>query len=113
LERKSETEARYIFLQRIQDNPARLDFLLEFYAAWVNRMSTPEGLAELVMETSSDEVVKSAEEVMDGMMQRTKDMSEEKDEGYVSDNDSETNEMSEDKDEGYVSDVDSDEGRSA
>jgi hypothetical protein len=54
LERKAETEARYFFLQRVYDDSARLEIMLDIYAGWVGRMSTPRGLAEFVLKDHDD-----------------------------------------------------------
>jgi hypothetical protein len=54
LERKAETEARYFFLQRVYDDSARLEIMLDIYAGWVGRMSTPRGLAEFVLKDYDD-----------------------------------------------------------
>jgi len=48
--RKAEIEARHAFLQRIHDEPERLAIMLDVYATWVGRMSTPSGLAEFMSE---------------------------------------------------------------
>jgi hypothetical protein len=49
LERKAEIEARYFFLKRVHEEPARLEILLDIYAGWVGRISTPPGLAEFML----------------------------------------------------------------
>jgi hypothetical protein len=49
MKRKSEIEARYLFLQRVKKEPSRLDTMLEFYGDWVEKMGTPQGLAECVL----------------------------------------------------------------
>ncbi len=49
LKRKAEIEARYFFLQRAHEEPARLEILLDIYTGWVGRISTPTGLADFVL----------------------------------------------------------------
>lgn len=67
LERKAEIEARYFFLQRVHEEPARLEILLDIYAEWVSRISTPPGLAEFVLMGHDDGMVGTGEELVEGV----------------------------------------------
>jgi hypothetical protein len=63
LGRKSEIEARYFWLQRVQEDPARFGILLVIYARWVAKIDTPRGLADFVTVGDKDEKVEKIEEV--------------------------------------------------
>ena len=65
--RKAEIEARYVFLQRVYDEPERLEIMLEVYAAWVGRMSTPRGLAEFMLEDHGDGLVGGGKGLVEGV----------------------------------------------
>jgi hypothetical protein len=67
LERKAEIEARYFFLQRVHEEPARLEILLDIYAEWVRRISTPPGLADFVLMGHDDRMVGDEEELVEGV----------------------------------------------
>jgi hypothetical protein len=65
LERKAGIEARYFFLQRVHEEPARLEILLDIYAEWVSRISTPQGLADFVLMGHDDRMVGDDEELVE------------------------------------------------
>jgi hypothetical protein len=67
LERKAEIEARHFFLQRVHEEPARLEILLDIYAGWVSRISTPPGLADFVLMGHDDVMVGTGEELVAGV----------------------------------------------
>ncbi len=67
LERKAEIEARYYFLQRVYEEPARLEILLDIYAGWVGRISTPPGLADFVLMGHNDDMVGNGENLVEGV----------------------------------------------
>jgi hypothetical protein len=67
LERKAEIEARYFFLQRVYEEPARLEALLDIYAEWVGKISTPSGLADFVLMGHDNGIVGNGEELVEGV----------------------------------------------
>jgi hypothetical protein len=67
LERKAEIEARYFFLKRVYEEPARLEILLDIYAEWVGRISTPPGPADFVLMGHDDGMVGNGEELVEGV----------------------------------------------
>ena len=67
LERKAEIEARYFFLKRVHEEPARLEILLDIYAEWVGRISTPPGLADFVLMGHDDGMVGNGEALVEGV----------------------------------------------
>ena len=67
LERKAEIEARYYFLQRVYEEPARLEILLDTYAGWVGRISTPPGLVDFVLMDHDDGMVDNGKALVEGV----------------------------------------------
>jgi len=67
LERKAEIEARYFFLQRVYEEPARLQIFLDTYAEWVEQISTPPGLADFVLMGHDDGIVGNGEALVEGV----------------------------------------------
>jgi hypothetical protein len=67
LERKAEIEARYFFLKRVYEEPARLEILLDISAEWVGRISTPPGLADFVLMDHDDGMVGNGEALVEGV----------------------------------------------
>ena len=67
LERKAEIEARYFFLQRVPDDPTKIEIMLDIYAGWVEPMSTPRGLADFVLKYHDIGLVDGEQRLAEGV----------------------------------------------